>query len=435
MRVSSLRKHYPKFGALLALLFFASSNAHARLGVDLGYSLRMTARTAFHLRSPDLAMNRYWVEGEQTVKLGGWSAVLGGRAYAESAFAFNSRYSAMAVGANESQEFAPRDIYLQYKGNGLQLRVGNQQVVWGESYGFFFADVVNPKDTREGGLGGDLAAQRIAIPMVNLLWFTGNFSLQGIFIPKPFLNLSPSIGSDFAVPFASLFPSATVTISDERILDMGLNTAEFGFRGSTIIQGWDMALFYFNYFDRRPSYRPQVNGSNITLRGVHDPIQSFGLTATKDLDTWVARAEVLYTKSRPVDAYLPGNFYSLLSDEVVAVVGFDYTQWREWHLSLQLAQDSYLSAVPGSFTPQHSTNLSVVLGGTLFRNHEFNLILGYSPNDGGSLTQVSYMIPVSSRLEATFGAYLFEGGSGSQYGAFGRANRAFVQLKGYFGGA
>jgi hypothetical protein len=45
---------------------------------------------------------------------------------------------------------------LQYKRNKFQLRFGNQQLVWGEAFGFFFADIINPKDTREFGLGGDL---------------------------------------------------------------------------------------------------------------------------------------------------------------------------------------------------------------------------------------------------------------------------------------
>jgi hypothetical protein len=111
----------------------------------------------------------------------------------------------------------------------------------------------------------------------------------------------------------------------------------------------------------------------------------------------------------------------------------DYTQWREWHLTFQVAQDSYLKNIPGALIRQHSTNLSLILGGTVFQNHELTLIASYCPNDGGSLSQVLYMIPLSSRLEATFGAYLFAGPPPSQYGSFQRANRAFFQLRAYFG--
>ncbi len=413
---------------------------HAKSDIDLTYSLRLTSRAAFHLSSsPDLAMHRHTLDAEQKIKLGGWTAVLGARAYADSAFAMNDRYNA-PVRSQESQEFTPRDVYLQYRGHGVQFRLGNQQVVWGESLGFFFADIVNPKDTREGGLGGDLEAQRIAIPMVNLIGFLGDSSLQLVYIPKPFLNLTPNPGSDFAPSLSGMFPGYTVSIQDERIRPMAWDQSEFGLRLSSLIGGWDLGVFYFYYFDRRPSYRPVFDGTEVTLRGVHDPMSSVGATATKDLGTWVARFELLYNRNRPVDAFALNNtvptqsYYTGLSDEMVAVVGMDYTQWRDWHLSLQVSQDSYFRSIPGAFIPQHSLSLSAILGGSVLRNHEFNLIASYSPTDGGSLWQLSYMVPISSRLEASLGAYIFAGGPGSQLGAFQRANRFFIQLRGFFGG-
>jgi len=262
-----------------------------------------------------------------------------------------------------------------------------------------------------------------------------------VYVPAPFFNFTPAQGSDFAPSITSLFPGGTVTINDERVKGLSLNSGEFGLRGTTMINGWDLGLFYFNYFDRRPSYRPTFNGSDVTLRGVHDPISSIGFTGTKDLETWVARFELLYTMNRPVDAYQfdvinpTSSFYTGFSDQFVGVLGFDYTQWRDWHLSLQISQDSYFRAVPGSLIRQHSTNLGVVLGGTLFHNHELTFISSYGPADGSSLWQLLYMVPISSRLEATLGTYLFFGGSGSQYGSFSGANRVFFQLKGFFGGS
>src|SRR4051812_9177690 len=113
MRVSLRRKRCLKGLVFLVLI---SSPLFAKPSVDLGYSLRATARTAFHLDTQDLAMNRYTFEAEQTIKTTNWSAVLSGRAYAESAFAMNSRYNAPERGI-ESQEFQPRDLYVQYKGH------------------------------------------------------------------------------------------------------------------------------------------------------------------------------------------------------------------------------------------------------------------------------------------------------------------------------
>ncbi len=433
MTVSSQRKHC--LSALLFLLVASRSES-----VDLSYNASFSSRVGVHVNGRvGLAINRHTLEAQQTAKwLNSWSLVGGARVYADSAFAMNDRYNAPVRGI-ESQEFAPRDLYLQYKNRGLQLRIGNQQVVWGESFGFFFADIVNPKDTREGGLGGDLAAQRIMVPMVNFSWFQGNYALQFLYLPKPFLNLTPAQGSDFAVPLGPFFPGFNVTLSDERILPLALSSSEVGIRGTAILNGWDMGAFFFTYFDRRPSYRPTFAGADVSVRGVHDRISSWGLTATKDFDAWVSRLELIYTANRPVDSFVfnagapTQSFGTSTSDEFVGVLGFDYTQWRDWRLTLQVSQDSYLRSVPGSLLPQNSTNLSFVLGGTLFRNHELTVIQSYCVNDGSALSQLLYMMPLSSRLEATIGTYLFTGSPSSSFGTFRGANRVFLQLKGYFG--
>lgn len=438
MRASSQKKHYrnQRRFCVAALLILTCQSAAGRSLLDLSYWAKFTSRAALHINNPrDLAMHRHTVEAEQTIKEDRWSVVAGVRAYAEAAFVMNDRYAGAPVGGIESQEFVPRDLYVQYKGSGVQARVGFQQVVWGESFGFFFADVVNPKDTREFGLGGDLAAQRITVPMLNLVWFLGDSSLQALWIPRPVFNMTPALGSDFSFPIQDFFTGMTVTVNDERFKDLALENSEVGLRATTVLGGWDMAAFYFYYFDRRPSYRPTIVGSDVTIRGVHEPISSVGLTATKDLQTWVARFELLYTTRRPVDAFTTLlGYYTALSDEIVGVVGFDYTQWKDWRLSFQLSQNSYFKEVPGSLLRQHSTNVSLIVGGSLFHNHEFNFITNYSTNDGSALWQITYMVPISSRLEASIGAHFFTGGQQSQYGLFKDASRAFIQLKGYFGG-
>ncbi|MBY0370444.1 hypothetical protein K2X33_07140 [bacterium] len=438
MIVSSPKKPCRKYGLLFAaILSFA---AHARDPFDSSYNVRFTSRAALHLNGPiDQAMHRHTIDLEQTLKADRWTGVFGARAYAESAFGVNSRYSSHPVLAAESQEFVARDIYLQYKGAGFQTRLGWQQVVWGESYGFFFADIVNPKDTREFGLGGDLTAQRITVPMANVVAFLGESTVQVLYIPKPYFNLSPALGSDFAPPIGNLFPGTDVEVHDERTKALAFNNGEFGIRATTLFAGWDLSAFYFNYFDRRPSYRPSLVGPTIVATAAHEPLQTFGLTGTKDLGPWVVRFESALTPQRPVDAYVYDSlnpelsYYSGHADEFLAVAGFDYTQWKDWRLSLQLSLNALGTAIPGAFIRQNALNLSIVTGGTVFGNHEFNLITNYA-NDGSSLWQVSYMVPISSRLEATFGAHLFAGGAGSQFGQFKGATRAFVQIRGFFSG-
>src|SRR5262249_47749867 len=161
----------------------------------------------------DLASHRHIFEAEEDLKFdSNWSAAMGVWAYVEGAFASNSdRYNA-PVRAIESQDIRPQDIYVQYRGGPVRLRIGNQQVPWGETFGTYYADIVNPKYMRDGGLG-NLASQRIPIPMVNALYFLGDSSLQLLYIPVPFFNQEPSLGSDFAIPFQNFFPGAQLSLN------------------------------------------------------------------------------------------------------------------------------------------------------------------------------------------------------------------------------
>ena len=95
-----------------------------------------------------------------------WSLLAGARGYAEAAYGANRGRYSDAVRERDSHELLMRDFYLEYKSGTALVRLGNQQVVWGEAFGFYFADIVNPKDLREYGLG-DLTDQRLQVPMLN----------------------------------------------------------------------------------------------------------------------------------------------------------------------------------------------------------------------------------------------------------------------------
>ena len=191
------------FAAFLILLFGRCAQA-----LDYTWNLHYDLRYGYHLLAPeDLATDRHMLETEQKFTTGSWTLVGSLRAFVEAAYATNSsRYQGPVV-QNDSQEIRLRDLYLQYKHGHFLIRLGNQQVVWGESFGFYYADIVNPKDLRELGIG-DLAANRLQVPMLNANFIYGDYSLQAIYIPKPFFDIIPSQGSDFAAPFFSRCPSS-----------------------------------------------------------------------------------------------------------------------------------------------------------------------------------------------------------------------------------
>lgn len=422
----------------LILAGIGSSACWARIDWEAKYRVR----GAYHLLQPvDLATHRHWAEGRAETALSEhWSIAAGARAYIDSAFESNSRYRGKPIAEKESEEFAVRDLYLQYKRNKFQLRFGNQQLVWGEAFGFFFADIINPKDTREFGLGGDLTAQRITVPMATAIFFLAKGTLQFVYVPKPFFSLTPAIGSDFSSGLDRLFPTLTTEVDSPRSLPLGFSNGEFGTRVSGVFGGWDIAVFFLTYFDRSPVYALDLTPIKATFRQTHPKLTTVGVTGTKDFDWWLLRFETLYTRNRPINTFNlnPLNLGQSLAiekaDEWVGVVGFDYTKWRSWRAGLQFSHHLLTHDFPGAFTPANRTQMSFSLYGPIYKEQALDLIWSYFFQDASQLLQFSYHIPLTDALDFSTGVFVFAGGNNSQYGRFKNASRAYVQLIAHFGG-
>jgi hypothetical protein len=435
MTRSSIKSLWQNSGWSFALLAFVARPVLGADELSHDYKLRFDARFGYHLLEPrDLATHRYQVETEQKFKYGNWTAVAGLRAYAEGAYAANAARYAAPVREQESSEVVLRDLYLQYQSDPLLLRVGNQQVVWGETFGFYYADIVNPKDLRELTLG-DLEAERIPVPMVNAKLIFSTLSFQGIYIPRPFFDKVAAVGSDFS-PYAGFFPGAQLSVVDNRVAPWNTDNGEFGLRATALVSGIDLSLFYLNYLDRLPHYSASVLGFaplSVELQGAHPRMQTIGWTGTADLSWLLLRWETLLTKDRTYDRLNGMSYSNAKTDELTAVLGIDYTQLEKWRLGLQLSETYLAQDIVGNLTPRSRQLISVHANGSLWNDQTLDLIFSYEPDDGGTLTQLRYMIPLNNQLELGVGADLLRGSPTSQFGRFRQGSRAFALLKAYFG--
>lgn len=400
------------------------------------FRLELNSRLAYHTFAPkDLASHRHTLEIEQKLKWKDWQFVAGAQGYAETAFAANPRYSD-ELAKSESQEVVLRDVYIQYKSPSWMIRAGNQQVVWGEAFGFYFADVINPKDTRDFGLG-DLSKQRISVPMLNVKWIQPGGSLQAIFIPKPYFNKNPALGTDFGNVYPSLFPGAALSVKDDRSLPIAPQNAEVGIRAATQVRKVDFSLFYFHYHDRSPVY--SVNPVNLSpleieLQGSHPRIHTAGVSAVADLSDFVVRVEAVHTLDRYFPRSEAGVYENFRSNESVGVLGVEYTRIQNWRVGAQVS-DAYLHTVlPGSLYSRNRPLVTLLANGPLYRDHSIDVLFSLVPNDGSTLTQVRYLFPVASTIELYLGADFLLGGNRSQFGQFHDASRGYVLLKAYFSG-
>ena len=160
-----------------------------------------------------------------------------------------------------------RELYLQYLKGSWDLRVGKQQVVWGEQLGVRTLDVVCPLDIRTEAIGlTEWENIRIGVWMLRGIYdfgdsLPGQLSLEGIFIPYDF---QPSQIPREGTFFGALFRPEPGSIPRNGYLDRlisyryyrdanmnSINNAEWGIRlrGYLLDLDLDWSLVYFHTID------------------------------------------------------------------------------------------------------------------------------------------------------------------------------------------
>lgn len=411
------------------LIFFLLYLCPLSFGAILQSQVNTQSRLGYHLVAPtDLSSHRHEFEINSLVRFPNpWSLGGGLRALVEGAYASNSSRYGDPVRTRDTQDLILRDLYIQYKNGPITLKLGNQQVVWGEAFGFYYADLINPKDFRDFGIG-PLERNRLHTPMINMKWNFNENIFQFLYVVKPFFNKTPNIGSDFAFPFAKFFAPDTFTFTDERTLPIANKNAEYGGRFSPDIQGMDLSLLYFNYFDRAPVYISTTSGGTTQIQGKHNRLETFGATLSVPVSAFVLRSELLYHRNKSFNQF-SGALDSFKSDQILGVLGLDYIVGDRWRLGMQLSESYRTHSVPAALE-KASVQLATLHGSfTLNTGHNFDILMAYAPHDGGSLTELSYTIPLNKRVDLVLATDLFNGSSQSQFGIYHRASRGYIQIK------
>jgi hypothetical protein len=425
---------------LILTVHSAESAPRKKSSLSYSYEGSFDATLAEHLYSPqNLASQKLNFQFEQKVNFSPeWKAALGFSAWDEAAYAtVPSRYSGPVI-QQDSRDLRFRNLYLQYKNDNLFLRLGNQQVVWGEAFGFFYSDIINPKDYRYG-LFGDFSQIRLQTPMANAKFVLSDFSIQGVVIPKPYFNLLPSPGNDFAPTNLASTPGTSLDIKRQTSLPLSAKNTEAGVRASYLLGRLDLSAFYFYYYDRDPWYVISPDSqlpSNLVLEEQHSRVQSFGLTATDELEGFVFRLEALTTRNRTLPVSVSTPFGSTLGtakfDDYIYVIGLDIPTLESFNLGFQWSQD-ILSGndTAGLFREKTISLASFRLQRSLFSNQSAELLYVYSVLDAGQRMEINYLIPLSGKIETRLGIDVLGGPPSSAFGSTYQATRAFILFKYY----
>ncbi|HEV8586720.1 MAG TPA: DUF1302 family protein, partial [Methylomirabilota bacterium] len=327
-----------------------------------------------------------------------------------------------------------REALLTVARGGFDVRLGRQQIVWGEAISTFVTDVVNPKDFREFVLP-DFTELRIPIWAVDATYrLADGVNVEGVWTPDTMSNRLPKLGAEFQ--FARIqyrFRQPVVRLPDDHD-EFSLGRSEGGVRVSVLRAGWDVSLIYYDQADKSPvffqSRVPQPPGPDVVvLEPRHPRLHIVGATLAKSFEPVVVRAEAAFSIGKRYETTDPLDRDGVVRrDTLDWLVGVDYTFFETLDAALQVSQKVLMGSATNLTRPgvaaQATTSVALRLT-TGFFDNTLNptvlLVAGVNRGDFRLSPRLEYV--VSGAVTMAVGADLFEGPRRTLYGQFDRNDR------------
>ena len=152
-----------------------------------------------------------------------------------------------------SPEFRLREAYLDLNRKHIDLRIGQQMIVWGRADAAQIHDILTPMDLSEF-LTQDFTDLRTGVTALNLTYYFTNNSFQLVGIPVFLPSKLAPPGSRW-----SIWPTENVDFVDTQIPNARLKNSQFAFRWNNRSSlNWDVDVSFYSGYDPNPVLEKQI---------------------------------------------------------------------------------------------------------------------------------------------------------------------------------
>ncbi|MEP0176458.1 MAG: DUF1302 family protein [Paraglaciecola sp.] len=335
-----------------------------------------------------------------------------------------------------SAEFEIREFFVDGYLGEVFLKLGKQQIVWGQSDGLRVLDVVNPLNYREFILTG-LDERRIPLWSASAEIGLGQWQLQTVWVPDQTYNYLPSGTNAPTFAFTSSLYIPSIQHADQVVLKAPktrgkiFNDSDFGFRLSTFTEnGWDIGVVYFyHYRDESVLYREHVEEALI-IQPQFERSHLLGFSASNVLGDVILRSEVGYsTNVHYLTDWSVTQNDQHTSSEVAMVLGLDYQGISNVFLTAQIFA-SHINHFHHDIIREQTEYQYTMRYEQTFYNETWTLSLQniQSINREDGLLQLSLEHQYSSSIILSLGCDIFYGAQHGLFGQFKDKDRVSMAL-------
>lgn len=326
-----------------------------------------------------------------------------------------------------------REFYLDANVGDAFLRLGKQQIVWGQADGLRVLDIVNPFDFREFILP-EFEDRRIPLWTVNAEVPLGDWTAQFLWIPDHSYDEIPDEGATFAFSSPRVVPrpnpaaigAVPVIVNRPNRPNRFIRDDDYGARLTAFLSGWDVSLNYlYHYQDQPVQFQRRLPGGGVAIEPEYRRTHLIGGTFSNAFGDFTLRGEVGYSTDR---YFLTRNSSDqdgvIKTGELGYVLGLDYQHDADFRISGQLFQ-SILMDRPDGTVRDRVENQATLLIEKEFLNDRLtaSLLAIQSLNDGDGVVQAGVEYEYRSNVILKLGLDVFYGDRDGLFGEFGDADR------------
>ncbi len=346
---------------------------------------------------------------------------------------YGSNFYLADVKQNQRLDVFWRENYIDFPVGDWDIRIGAQNIVWGEVVGLFVADVVSARDMREFLLP---SFDIIRIPQwaARAEYFAGDSHVELVWIPVQTLDKIGKPGADFyPAPLPSpTTPEAASAIAGIAKPSTSLKNSAFGLRANTLLAGWDLAAFYYRSYSSEPTFfrvAAPAPGSAL-FQPRYDRIWQAGTTVTKDFNSFVIRAEAVYAYGQnfaSTDPTAPQGVVQRPTLDYIVSVDFPFA--NDAHANFQAFQRVYFGGSDSIALKTGSYGLSATLSGKLTNTLEPQIQWIQTIGGGGGLIRPRLNWLMERNTSIGIGVDIFTGSIEGFFGRYNNRDRVYTELR------
>ncbi len=320
-----------------------------------------------------------------------------------------------------------RELYWDTGHGDWLLRLGKQQVTWGQGDYFRVLDVINPVEMRDFILSyvARFEDARRPLWMINAAHQGESVETQFLLIPQFRHTLLAPVGADFGLSPGALQGLTGPTQEDP---DVDLFNPAYGLRVSGSSEaGFDWAGYLYSGYNPDPFLAVEAAEGRAEL--TYHPRRLVGASWSVPVANIVLRGDLAYYWKEPYQGTHPERDPAPTSDTWAALLGVDYVE-KHWTVNAQYGIKRLLNSIDIQSAQTQQDASLFVQWQTLDERRKLSLLLMHKDDvvESGMAKWAGTFQPHAD-WKWTLGYIAFYGDRAGQFGQYGDQDRYFTEIE------